>query len=339
MKKWIVFLLLLFFALSQLPVAAQSAAFPYGPVVTNQGQSADGQTIYLIEYPLATGMASETVTGDTALSQKMQDYANSFQPGGSNYNLGMSGSSSGSGSGSSSGSGSGSSGFWGGISDAIDQELGSILNESVNDIMSGLKAEIESLAASAIASALDASPIGEVISLKDMLKEAFSKQQKIEYQEYKVKFEDQAAHTKLSSTFTNYYDVLNLPDKIKKIGKQVGSINTLLNSNVWTSKERQGLASALGQAADTSDLEDEVKTACNKNGTEVWMSEAERVKVLDHANVQINLRAKLLNSYRVKLTNAMTFRLREMAKNRAMSGMYSSNTSLNRYIGTTKMNP
>jgi hypothetical protein len=173
-------------------------------------------------------------------------------------------------------------------------------------------------------------------SLKDLLKEAYGKQQKIEYQQYKINFEEKKANTKLSSSFTKYYDALDLNEELKKIDRQVSIIKSIATHKTWAARERSGILNALNEVSRTDDLEEDVKTVCNKNGKEVWMSEAERVKVLDAVRDQIIARHKVLNGFRVKLVNAVAYRNHEVSQNKAVAGMFKSNTSLNRYPGTTK---
>lgn len=344
MKKWIFgFLLLLWGVTVNQGVQAQGS--PFAPVVEKIGKK-DGLTVYGIIFPPHLNKPPQEAVGDEELSRIMTEYAQTFMTGGANSGL--------SGPGSDQfqqvlnqlglgnlgnllgGGGGGIGGLFSGSTDAIDKELSSILGEEVSSIMNGLQDMITDLIGDLASQLLDASPIGEMDSLKDLLKEAYGKQQKIEYQQYKLNFEEKKSNTKLSTTFTKYYDALDLNEELKKIDRQVSLITTISNHRTWTAKERSGIKAALKEVSKTEDLEQDVNTVCNKNGKEVWMSEAERVKVLDGVRDQILARHKVLNGLRAKLTKAVAFRIREVSENKAVAGMFKNNSTLNRYQTTTK---
>ena len=75
---------------------------------------------------------------------------------------------------------------------SLQSEIESILGESEQDIMQGIKDAIINMAIGAIGDALGVSPVKSVEKLKDMLKDAHSKLQKINYQQYKVGYEEKA---------------------------------------------------------------------------------------------------------------------------------------------------
>ncbi|PRY27817.1 hypothetical protein CLV58_13135 [Spirosoma oryzae] len=291
----------------------------YTPLVTQTGTDADDKPIFEVKFSDGT---TNVVVGQDALSQLMTSYAQgvalSLGSGGTPPFV------------------PGPTGIGGGLLNALDSELSNVLGIDANSIMSGLQAQINELAASLISSVVDASPIGEVETMKDMMKDAYTKQQKIQYQALKLQLGEKKANTELSSSFIKYYNTLDLPAQLKRVTHQVDAINRLAGSQLFSASERQGISSALSQVSDTSDLEDDVRSACNLNGESVWMSEAERVNVLDAARDQIIRRQQMLNTFRVNLSNAYVARTRQIARNKSMAGMFKDNSTLNRYVKTTK---
>lgn len=224
--------------------------------------------------------------------------------------------------------------------DETDRELSGLIGEQVSSIMQGLSDQITALATDllnqAVGQILNASPIGEVKSLKDLLKEGYTKEQKIQYQQYRVNYEEKKARTALSSTFTKYYDQLGINKTLQRLNQRSTLITTLIAKPEFTAKERATARQALGLYTDQDDLVEEVKTACNLNGGTVWMGEAERVKVLEYAKKEMEKREKAILNLYGTLANAYVYRQRDIARKRAVAGLYKSDTQLNRTVQAMK---
>lgn len=232
--------------------------------------------------------------------------------------------------------GTGLSGLLGGSynMDQIDQELSGIIGEQVSSIMQGLTDQISDLANqlinSAVSQLINASPIGEVKSLKDLLKEGFSKQQRIDYQQYRVNYEEKKARTELSTAFTTYYSKLDLNGAVSRVNNRKQLVSTLIAKPAFMTAEKTVVQQALSRYGSVDDVVEEVKTACNLNGGTVWMSEAERVKVLEYAQKELAKRDRnLMNLYR-QLANAYVYRQRDQARKQAVAGYFNPGTALNR---------
>jgi len=217
---------------------------------------------------------------------------------------------------------------------SLQSEIESILGESEQDIMQGIKDAIVNMAIGAIADALGVSPVKSVEKLKDMLKDAHSKLQKINYQQYKVGYEEKRAATTLSNGFVDYYNNLNLKGDLDKLTKVKQSVNKVVQSRLFTASEQSVMSQTLAELAKTDDIVDDVKTACNlSNSGEVWMSDAERANVLDGAKEEISDRLKTLLAVRTQIVNAYSYRVRQLAHNTTLGNLYDKNTALNRTIG------
>lgn len=217
---------------------------------------------------------------------------------------------------------------------SLQSEIESILGESEQDIMQGIKDAIINMAIGAVADALGVSPVKSVEKLKDMLKDAHSKLQKINYQQYKVGYEEKRAATTLSNGFVDYYNNLNLKEDLDKLVKVKQGVNKVVQSRLFTASEQSVMSQTLSELAKTDDIVDDVKTACNlSNSGEVWMSDAERANVLDGAKEEISDRLKTLMAVRSQIVNAYAYRVRQLAHNTTLGNLYDKNTTLNRTIG------
>ncbi|WP_345246457.1 hypothetical protein [Nibrella saemangeumensis] len=225
---------------------------------------------------------------------------------------------------------------WSGVKDEITEEVEQILGELENDLMNGIKDEIEQLAQQALGSLLNISPISEVARLRKMVKDGMSKHQKIEYQNYKVDYAWKKAHTELSENFVSYYEKKELKKKFQMVSMQEEGGQKLLNSGVFTPAEQQQYGKILSTLSFTDDLAAEVKTACNLSQTAVWMSEGERINVLDMVEEDLFTRVKSLKAYNAEIAKAATARRKQLMQNRLTKSLYREGTKLNRNVSTYK---
>ena len=167
-----------------------------------------------------------------------------------------------------------------------------------------------------------------------MVKDGLSKQQKIEYQNYKVDYAWKKAHTDLSPAFATYYKELNLNQLTNAIGASKKAAEKFLNTAAFTTKEAGAMRQALNEVADTRDLEAEVKTVVNLGGKPVWMSEGERLSALNAVRTDLYDRIKRMNQTLSLIRATYQFRSREIAKNAYRQGLYKRDSNLNRTVGT-----
>lgn len=222
----------------------------------------------------------------------------------------------------------------GGLLDDLTSEIEGIIGESENAIMQGIKDELNSLVSSAIGQFLDVSPISAVKSLQTMVKDGLSKQQKIEYQNYKVDYAWQKAHTELSPAFATYYKELNLMQLTDAIQASRKAADQFLNTAAFTTQEATTMRDHIKQVAETGDLVAEVKTVLNLGGKPVWMSEGERLSALNAVRTDLYARIKRMNQMLGLIRATYQYRSREIAKNAYRQGLYKTSSTLNRTVGT-----
>lgn len=229
-----------------------------------------------------------------------------------------------------------------GSSDGLSSEIEQILGESEQTIMSGIKDELQQL----IGNALNTSPVSEVVRLKKMVKDAYTKQQRVAYQEYKVDFAWKKAHTELSKGFVSYYSKLNLKDSFAAVERAYGECRAILTDPVFTATESAECEKQLKVLAESKDLTSEVNIVCNRgegssSGGEktVWMSEAERVTILDQVHDELMDRLNQLLDYRQKLLGVVSYRYKQAYRNQSAQRLYKENSALNRSIKNLKTKP
>lgn len=226
--------------------------------------------------------------------------------------------------------------------DGLSGEIEQILGESEQAIMSGIKDELQQL----IGNALNTSPVSEVVRLKKMVKDAYTKQQRVAYQEYKVDYAWKKAHTELSKGFISYYSKLNLKDSFAAVERAYGECRQILADPVFTATESADCEKQLKTLAESKDLVSEVNIVCNRGSgsssageTSVWMSEAERVTILDQVHDELMDRLNQLLDYRQKLLGVVSYRYKQAYRNQAAQRLYRENTALNRSIKNLKTKP
>lgn len=304
----------------------------YTPKVTLVNEK-DGVRYYLVVFPPLMGRPPVQAVGDedlkkivTAYSADVQALIKANSGGGINPFGGGGGNPTG-------GGGNNPFGGGGGLADDIDSELQSILGVSVSDIMAGIEAQLKNLVTSAISDLIDASPIGEVNTLNDLLKDVYTKQQKIEYQAYKLDYEDKKAKTELGQNFINYYDQLNLTGYVQTLNQQMNWIQKLSAFRQIDHSARSQIQAAADKISNIDAITDNVRIACNKNGT-MWMSTAERINILDASRDDIVERTKAATRLKGQLINYIVSANRESFKNQRYKGIFNDNTAINRYVST-----
>jgi DNA-binding HxlR family transcriptional regulator len=222
----------------------------------------------------------------------------------------------------------------GGLGDELTQEIETIIGETENSIMQGIQEELTQLLGNALGQLMNVSPISAVKSLQSMVKDGLSKQQKIEYQNYKVDYAWKKAHMELSPAFATYYRELNLNQFTDAIQTSQKAANKFLNTSAFTAKEASTMRQALNEVADTRDLEAEVKTIINLGGKPVWMSEGERLSALNAVRTDLYNRIRRMNQTLNLVRATYQYRSREIARNAYRQALYKQNTTLNRTVGT-----
>lgn len=218
--------------------------------------------------------------------------------------------------------------------DGLTAEIEAILGETENAIMQGIQDELNALLGNALGQLFDVSPISAVKSLQSMVKDGLTKQQKIEYQNYKVDYAWKKAHTELSADFATYYRELNLSQLTAAVKNSQKAADQFLSTAAFTNKEASAMRQALTELADTRDLEAEVKTVVNLGGKAVWMSEGERVSALNAVRADLYNRIKRMNQVLGVIRATYQYRSREIARNAYRQKLYRTNSNLNRTVGT-----
>ena len=223
-----------------------------------------------------------------------------------------------------------------GVKDDITSQIEGILGEAEDDIMNGIKDIVTSMINTAISKLLDASPLASVEKLKQTLKEAHSKLQKVEYQKYKIEYQEKEVNTNISQSFADYYNEINLKGELEQLSRESSRLKAYYNNKLFSNEERASLKLAMAQVSSTDDILGDVKAACNQGGPEaLWMSTAERMAIIDGAKKEIELRRQMIRSLRGQLSNVYAFRVQEMTHNTAVQGWFEKNSTLNRRIELT----
>lgn len=201
-----------------------------------------------------------------------------------------------------------------GFGDEISSEIDKILGESGEQLMSGIKDELSGAITGLLSSVMGASPTGEVASLKNMVKEGLSQQQKIAYQDYKVDYAWQKAHTEFSHDFINYYNKLNLKEKFKTLGDYQAKAEGLINNRWMQPAERQYFAGMVKGIAGTEDLRADVKLVTNKGSKAVWMSESERITILNQTADEVAAKQTELRRINTQMAQLLMERMKRDSK-------------------------
>ena len=209
--------------------------------------------------------------------------------------------------------------------DKVKTDVENLIGEYEDQILAGLTDALEGWLMSQLQSLLGASPLRSVEALKKLMKDAYSKQQKIDYQQLKVDFAEQKGNTELSAGFSDYYKTLHLKEHAQAVEFTINQINQMAGSKVFTASEQSQLQAVIGGLADMSDIVNEVKFATNHSSTTAYMAEADRIRTLDEAYKRILDREKRAQSVKAKIKAVFVYRLKDAQRD----------TTLDDLIGTT----
>lgn len=177
----------------------------------------------------------------------------------------------------------------------IQKELGaggSLLD--LNSIGSSLTSQLSSAIQASLMEALGGSAIGEVASLKSVVTESFSKQNKLVSSQIQIEQEKNKAMTTISPELADYYNQLDLAGKLSSLGSDILTTKKRVQELKHLSIEQKNLYNYLADnLGKLGQLRSQIKTATNQ-GEQVWMSEADRVSLLNEADKTIKERSKLL---------------------------------------------
>lgn len=216
--------------------------------------------------------------------------------------------------------GSSSFGQWAGqkvstYADKVKSDVESLIGEYEDQILQGLTDALEGWLISQIQNLLGASPLRSVEALKKLMKDAYTKQQKIDYQQLKVDFAEQKGNTELSAGFSDYYKASHLKEHAKVVESTVADINKMASSKVFTPAEQQQLQAVIGQLGDMSDIVNEVKFVTNHSSTTAYMAEADRIRTIDENLKRIQDRSKRALALKTKIKAVYAFRLKDSNRN------------------------
>lgn len=223
-------------------------------------------------------------------------------------------------------------GYFASMKDELSDEVSNLIGEKEDQIMSGISDKIAQLA-SKIAD-VGTTPAGEVERLKKMVADGYSAQQKITYQTLKVDYAWKKSHTSLSPEFCSYYKELNIKGLFDAVKSHVQDLNKVLSSPVFSAQERQGYASLLKSVGNTQDLASSVNIVCNlgSNGLGVtvsWMSQGERMDVLDQAAEDIKKRLEAIGSLRDQLRRIYVYRIAKQQSDEFKQNSFQRKSGLN----------
>ena len=195
--------------------------------------------------------------------------------------------------------------------DKVKSDVENLIGEYEDQILAGLTDALEGWLMSQLQNLLGASPLRSVEALKKLMKDAYSKQQKIDYQQLKVDFAEQKGNTELSTGFGDYYKTLHLKEHAQAVEYTIDQINTMAGSKVFTANEKTQLQAVIGGLSDMSDIVNEVKFATNHSSSTAYMAEADRIRTLDEAYKRILDREKRAQSVKAKIKAVFVYRLKD----------------------------
>lgn len=222
--------------------------------------------------------------------------------------------------------GSSSFGQWAGqkvstYADRVKSDVESLIGEYEDQILQGLTDALEGWLMSQIQSLLGSSPLRSVESLKKLMKDAYTKQQKIDYQQLKVDFAEQKGNTEVSAGFSDYYKATHLKEHAKVVESTLADVNKMATSKVFTAAEQQQLQTVIGNLADMSDIVSEVKFVTNQSKTTAYMAEADRIRTLDESLKRIQNRTRRALALKSKIKAVYAYRLKDANRNQVLDDL------------------
>lgn len=221
---------------------------------------------------------------------------------------------------------------WQGIKDELSDEVSKLIGETEEKIMNGISDLVTQLAAS-IAD-VGTTPVSEVQRLKKMVKDGYTEAQKITYQNLKVDYAWKKSNTELSSEFTTYYNNLGIKKLFDAMSTTVDDTEKILNQSVFTGSERAYYQNLLTKISNVKDLSSQVNIVCNKGATgsestATWMTQAERMDILDGTYSTLKDRIKDVMTVQKSLRSTYVYRLEAVARTKYVNTLYNSKSALN----------
>ena len=205
--------------------------------------------------------------------------------------------------------------------DKVKSDVENLIGEYEDQILQGLTDALEGWLMSQLQSLLGASPLRSVEALKKLMKDAYTKQQKIDYQQLKVDFAEQKGNTELSAGFGDYYKTLHLKEHAQAVEFTINQINTMAESKVFTANEKSQLQAIIGGLSDMSDIVNEVKFATNHSSSTAYMAEADRIRTLDEAYKRILDREKRAQSVKAKIKAVFVYRMKDAQRDTTLDDL------------------
>ena len=221
---------------------------------------------------------------------------------------------------------------WSGIKDELSDEVSNLIGEKEDEIMAGISDKIAKIAANL--ADVGTTPASEVDRLKKMVAKGYTAQQKITYQTLKVDYAWKKWNTTLSPEFCDYYNSLNVKSLFSAVKNQGTQVGTLLSKPVFTAAERQGYHKLLNALTDTRDLTTAVNIVCNKGAggkqlTLAWMSQGERMDVLDQSAEALKQRLLDIGSFKDQLRQVYVYRYGRLQSSEYMQLNFKKKSALN----------
>jgi hypothetical protein len=176
------------------------------------------------------------------------------------------------------------------IVDEIKKEIGEGGNTiDVKGVIGKLGDRLKDTAKGMLTEALGiSSPIAEVASLREVITESFTKQNKIALGMLKIEEENNKSYLTISKELADYYAALKLSDKLKSLNNQAKNSKIELNKLKYlTAEMKRNFNNNSTKIADCTKIIKNIKLATNQVDEQIWMGEGQRIEILDDANRQI----------------------------------------------------
>ncbi len=216
--------------------------------------------------------------------------------------------------------------------DKVKQDVEDLIKETEDDIMAGLTQLLENFLMEQLQSLLGSSPLRSMEKLKDMMKDAYSKVQKLGYNELKVAVAEQKSNTELTDNFAKYYKNLELKKHAEAVEFSINTSKSLLSeqlpgssgSSVFTAAEQSSLNETLALYGDMSDLIQEIKIVTNNGSESAYMGEGDRMEVLDQTLTRIKTRFGGAERIRKQIQLVARYRIGDVNRMKAYDGLVGS---------------
>lgn len=218
--------------------------------------------------------------------------------------------------------------------DEIDTQLEEILGNggSISDMF---KEQLKGMMDDMMGSIFGSTPIGEVSSLKKMMKEANTKQQKIDYQDYKTAYEQKQAMTSVSPQVKEYYKQMDMPARQQGMTQAQNHLGKLLAMPAFSAQDRATYKQTISKIMDIKEDVADINVACNLKEFEkkpAFMTSADRMKVIDEVAASLDRRKQALAGLHKLAASQFLAKNYEIARNASTQSLYKVNTAINRSI-------